>query len=285
MPDHLHRLPDGRALGWAEFGAADGQPLLFCHGFPSSRLGAGYLEASARRLGFRVISADRPGLGRSDFQSGRRVADWAADVASLADALELDRVAVLGVSAGGPYALACAALLPARVEIAAIASGAAPPEAPVGGTNPVLRLLSGAGKLVPGLQRLAVATALRQFRRDPERALARVTEMLPPPDRAVYADETLHRFFLADLEEALRQGVEGATWDAMAGERPWGFRLEAIAVPVRLWQGELDRNVPAAAGRYLEERIPGCRATFLPADGHVSTIVRHHQAMLRALAR
>ena len=104
-------LPDGRSLGYAAYGDPQGKPLFFFHGFPSSRLEAQFTEGVAGRLGARIIAIDRPGFGRSDFKKERRIRDWPDDVLALADALGIDRFAVLGVSGGGPYAAACAHVL------------------------------------------------------------------------------------------------------------------------------------------------------------------------------
>ena len=103
-------LPDGRTLAYAEYGDPDGRPLFFFHGFGGTHLGWGYLESNCDALnaGVRIISPDRPGTGRSTFMPNRQFTDWPADVTALADALGLDRFGVLGVSGGGPYALACA---------------------------------------------------------------------------------------------------------------------------------------------------------------------------------
>jgi len=98
---------DGRALVFREYGAPDGAPVLYFHGWPGSRLDFAANDAIAASAGVRVIAVDRPGMRGSDFQRSRRVLDWPADVASLADALGLDRFAVLGFSFGGPYARAC----------------------------------------------------------------------------------------------------------------------------------------------------------------------------------
>lgn len=101
------KLRDGRLLGYAEFGDADGEPILCFHGAHSSRLSGKVLAPVATRLNARVIDVDRPGFGLSDFKSGRQISDWPDDVIELADALRLNRFAVLGLSLGGAYAAAC----------------------------------------------------------------------------------------------------------------------------------------------------------------------------------
>jgi pimeloyl-ACP methyl ester carboxylesterase len=280
---HVHRLPDGRALGFAEFGQPDGVPLIFCHGFPSSRLAGALLDRDARTLGVRVISPDRPGLGLSDYKRRRRIGHWPADVASLADALGLSRFAVLGVSAGGPYAAACAALLPERVSAAGIASGTAPRGAPTSGRSRGLGFGSGVGRRLPTLQRFLLGRVARRVSKDAMRFLDRRTTGLPPADRAVFDDPDIRRLFADDLREAFRQGGRGPAADARAANRRWGFRLEQIRVPVWLWHGQEDRNVPASVGRHVADRVPGSRAMFYRSDGHISTLVNHVGEMLGAL--
>lgn len=120
-------LPDGRLLGYAEFGHPTGSPLLYFHGFPMSRLEGWMTDKVARRQHIRVISVDRPGYGLSTFQPHRRITDWPADVQALASQLDISRFAVLGMSGGGPYALACAHSLPQEMLSAVGVMCGAPP--------------------------------------------------------------------------------------------------------------------------------------------------------------
>jgi pimeloyl-ACP methyl ester carboxylesterase len=271
-------------MSYAEFGRPDGIPLVFCHGFPSSRLAGAVLDAEAHALGVRVIAPDRPGHGLSDYKRRRRIGQWPSDLASLADALGLRPFAVLGLSAGGPYAAACGALIPERVTAIGIASGSAPRKAPAAGTIGGIRFVSGIGRHVPSLRRFFLRRTAKTVGRDAARFLDRATAKLAPADRAVFQNAELRRLFADDLREAFRQGGRGPAADARAADKRWGFRLEQIRVPVWLWHGQEDRHVPPAVGRYLAERIPGSRAMFYRAEGHLSTFVNHAAEMLKALA-
>ncbi|MEJ2386166.1 MAG: alpha/beta hydrolase, partial [Chromatiaceae bacterium] len=119
-------LPDGRRVACSEYGDPAGRPVVYCHGFPSSRHEALLLHDNAVAEGARVIAIDRPGYGDSDYQPGRAILDWPADVAAVADQLELERFSVIGVSGGGPYALACAARLPERLSACALVCALGP---------------------------------------------------------------------------------------------------------------------------------------------------------------
>jgi pimeloyl-ACP methyl ester carboxylesterase len=160
------RLRDGRRLAYEEYGAADGQPVFFFHGWPGSRLDFAPNDAAAAAAGVRVIAVDRPGIGGSDHQPGRRVLDWPKDVAALADALAVERFAVLGFSFGGPYARACAYALPDRVIRCGLVSCLAPIDDPDAkrGMPPATRYGLAAARLSPWLARPMVAFTARQAR-------------------------------------------------------------------------------------------------------------------------
>jgi pimeloyl-ACP methyl ester carboxylesterase len=279
----VHRLPDGRAIAFAEYGAPDGRPFLFCHGFASSRLAGELLAREAADRGVRVIVPDRPGHGLSDFKRHRRVAKWTADVASLADALELDRFAVLGFSAGGPYAAACAALLRERVTVAGIASVWAPPRSPRTTPRPRLPFVPPLGRHVRLLRHFSLSRVAKRVAKDGTRVLDRATATAAPADRTIIADPSLRRVLVDDLREAFRQGARGPSRDARMLNRRWGFQLADIRVPVWLWHGQEDRHVPVALARHVAEQIAGSRATLYRADGHFSTLVAHVGEILAAL--
>src|SRR5258708_34742023 len=126
--NHTLQLHDGRTLGYAEYGHVEGNPLFYFHGHPGARVEAGLLAKSAAQAGLRLIGVDRPGMGLSSFQAGRHLLDSPEDVAALAQHLAIDRFAVVGVSGGGPYALACAYKIPDRLTACGIVAGMGPPE-------------------------------------------------------------------------------------------------------------------------------------------------------------
>ena len=115
MTDHTIDLPDGRTVGFADHGAADGTPVLWCHGGPGSRLEPLQVADAAVESGFRLIGIDRPGYGRSTPQPDRTIAGWIPEALTVMDSLDIDRFFTVGVSTGGAYALALAALEPDRV--------------------------------------------------------------------------------------------------------------------------------------------------------------------------
>ncbi len=277
------RLPDGRWLGYAEYGDPNGKPVFCFHGAPNSRLLHGP-EEPTREMGVRLIVVERPGFGLSDFQENRKLLDWPTDVCSLADALGIDRFPVMGFSAGGPYAAACAFRIPERVPRISIICGVGPTDVP------------GALEEMPAIRRLGAMIArkapwlLRGIlwltadpKRDPEGFFRKMLRGNSPFDRELLSRPEMKEMMIAHFKEATRSGMRGFAQDAVILSNPWGFRLEEIRGPVFLWHGEGDTNVSLSAARHVARTIPGCQATFLPGEGHWLFIGHWREILLQVV--
>ena len=128
ITDFTIQLRDGRKMGSAVVGPDDGFPILHCHGSGSSRLEARLLAEAATEVEVRLIGLDRPGIGCSDPKADYRLLDWPDDVEEVADQLGIERFAIEGVSAGGPYALACAYKISQRLTACGLISTLSPPD-------------------------------------------------------------------------------------------------------------------------------------------------------------
>jgi pimeloyl-ACP methyl ester carboxylesterase len=268
------RLGDGRRLGYAEWGDTGGRPLLYFHGWPGARVEARLADEAAKASAVRLIALDRPGMGLSDFQRGRTFVDWCADVVEVADALQLDRFAVLGISGGGPYAAACAWKLSDRVTRAGIVSGLAPLNVPgvIAGMGRRNRLTFQLVGRLAVLRRALMASMALSVGRRPDRVLER--GVATAVDKAYLRRLDVRDILVQSLSEAFRSGSAGPAWEMGLYARSWGFPLEEIRAPVDLWHGEEDANAPVAMGRYLAASIPGCRARFYSGEGHLHFIDR-----------
>jgi len=291
MPNSLDRevkMRDGRTLAYAEYGSPAGQPIIYCHGAPSSRVEGDLIvnATTATALGLRVIVPDRPGMGRSDYQPDRRIVDWPDDVLDLAKALGLERFAVLGSSGGAPYAAVCGARIPDRVRAVGLLGGIAPPDAPgvLESMSGTLRMMFRLAQFAPAVLRGLYRLNLRAMHRGGDRARQRMAAWAPEPDRELLERPEISNGFMACFEEACRKGPRGPVTDVRLIARPWGFDLRAVRVPVLLWHGEHDRNVPVTSGRYLASVIPRCSATFYPKDAHLSVALNHQEEIFGALA-
>jgi len=279
------RLQDGRTLACLELGDPAGPPVLYFHGYPGLRLEARVAAAAAARLGLRLLALDRPGFGQSTFQPGRTIGGWAADVAAVADQLSLGRFSIIGISGGGPYALACAALLSHRLARVALVCPLAPLDVADGKAGMLRqdRALLGLAAHAPPLARGVVHILVRWMRGDVERYLRFMMAGMLSPDRDLFADPDYRSLVLASTAEALRQGGRGPAWELTLMARPWDLRLQDVAMPVSLWQGLADQILPAAMARHLAAALPACSARFLPEEGHLSLVVRHIGEVLAEL--
>jgi len=280
------RLGDGRRLGYAEYGDPQGKPLFYFHGFPASRLEAALLHPAACRHGVRVVAADRPGCGLSDFLPGRRIGDWPDDVAELADVLNIDRFAVVGVSGGGPYALACAHNIPQRVTAVGVVCGLGPV-----GESWALRDMLWSRRLVfilarraPWLLRLTYAGMFAPLlRARPDVILSMIARTPVTADRRALERVEVGRVLLASIRESVRVSPRGVLHDLVLYTQSWDFRPEEIDLDVDLWHGEADPVVPVTHARALIRRLRRVRAAILPGEGHFSLPVNHMDGILLVL--
>ena len=281
------RLPDGRRLGFAEYGDPGGRPVVYCHGWPSSRYQAAFLDGDAARLGLRILAPDRPGLGLSDPLPGRGFGDWPGDVTGLADALGLERLRVLGISGGGPYALAACARSAGRIERGAVICGA-PPLGRREDRNHMhwtYRSLAG----MKSLRRVAVRGILPLSRwmiaRGADRApMSWMLKSVPPRDREALHSKGGWDMVTRSYLEAIRRGPSGMLADGELYLRDWDFDPAEIRVPVRFWHGEADANLPCAVARRLAAAVPGAEGDWIEGEGHYSIAVHFSTAALEWLA-
>ncbi len=265
------QLSDERRMSYTATGPEDGVPVMYCHGAIGTALGKAIdLEALTARLGVRMIAPSRPGVGGSDVLPGRTILDFAADARELADHLSLDRFTVVGVSAGGPYALALGRELPDRVSRVAVCSSLSPMQAPhrmpgmqkrARAAGVLVTRLPGAcialGDAIvpviahhPGLLNRVIAAHAASCER---RLLAR------PEERAAASNGFL---------EAARSGVRGMIEDYLTYARDWGFSATEVQSEVQLWHGLEDRLVPVEHALALAANLPRCRLFLDPDEGH-----------------
>lgn len=276
-----HTLPDGRTLGYAEYGDPHGTPVFFIHGSPGSRLFRPPDDVT-KRLRVRLICAERPGYGDSTFQPNRRILDWSHDIVSLADALKLDSFAVVGHSGGGPHTLACAYALPQRVKAAAVIAGAGPVDAP-GATDdmtPLNRFAFKFGQYLPWS--VGYEITRRVFRvaaADPSKAINRDKETRPVVDNAIFDIPEIRELCIQSDIEAYRHGLLAFAWDVRLITRPWGFPLDGIKVPVQLWHGTVDNSTTVAMAHHMANKIPNCKFTLCEGEGHMLLIPRWEEIL------
>jgi pimeloyl-ACP methyl ester carboxylesterase len=263
---------DGSVIAVEVAGEQGGTPVLFCHGLADSRLSVHLFTQAARELGLQLVAPDRPGIGGTGLRRLPRLADWAEDAALVLDALGAESAAVLGVSAGGPFAAACAARLGGRVRSLTLVCAFGPRRWPARGMAPGQRMALSAAGHAPAfggwfLGRLAVLA-----RRRPRLFLRLAAGELPGIDRQAIGQPAMREAFLASYTEAFRLGSGGVAQDLRVLTRPWGFELGSITVPAWVHHGDADTTVPPRHARLFAEAIPGARLQIHPGHGHFSIL-------------
>lgn len=288
----LVRLPDGRGAHLWQGGDPDGPAVFFMHGCPDSRLAALTGDAAARRTGVSLVAVSRPGYSRSDAHVSGHLS-VAEDTVAVADALGVERFALLGMSVGGDYALACAARHPDRVS--ALAVVAAPAMAPA--LDPPWHRDDLSAEQQAFFAELAVRPVddcvemvrpeFEQFvaridpsDRDDAALAARFLEGLPEEDARLLA--ALGGPAVAAIVREALGNTAGYLRDAAVTFRHWDFRVEDVTCPTRFWYGEHDTNAPPRNGRWFADRVPGSTLTIRPTT-HLATLVAHWDEILAGL--
>lgn len=268
-------LGNGRRIGVAEFGAPDGIAVLAFHGAPASRLMFDVAHLAAREQGIRLIAFDRPGYGLSPLDYGATLKSRTETFAALADALGLDRFAVLGISGGGPYAVALAAQLGRRVTALALVSPLGP-VADVASRSSDNRVeLSVAQRAFfldlprhPWVLRINAQIASRSFHAAPKLVANTFIHLMPKADQVVLARPEVAKSLIAMTLEAIRHGIGGGIADLEIYGEEWHVDFNAITAKARLWQGDADTIVPVAVSERLGQLIPGCEVSCVAGGGH-----------------
>jgi pimeloyl-ACP methyl ester carboxylesterase len=274
---------DGSVIAVKVAGDQGGRRVLFCHGLADSRLSARLFAPAASELGLRLVAPDRPGIGRTEPRGLRWLADWVEDAELVLDAAAAGPAALLGVSAGGPFAAACAARLPGHVRSLTLIAPLGAPGWPSCGMAPQQRAVLPVARHAPAsggwfLGRLAVLA-----RRSPQLFLRLAASELPGIDRRALAEPGMREAFLTGYAEAFRRGSRGVAQDLRVLMRPWGFELGSITVPASIHHGDADTTVPLEHARLFAAAIPGGQLQLHPGHGHFSILGTAGQ-MLAALA-
>jgi len=265
-------LPDGRAMSVHAWGPADGPLLIHFHGVPGSRLELLPAADALAAGGVRVVAPDRPGIGRSDPAPGRGLVDCAADAVALADHLGVERFAVSGFSAGGPYALATAASFPDRITAVLLLSSAGDPSTPDADRGVVAseRLLGRLAQRKPAVARLLWRGTRSLLRRRP--SLVTGSLLSTAPADAAWFDPEKSREVAETLLESLRQGTDAMVEDYGRCYDLWDFDPRAVRAPVTAWHGEADQLVPMRLAEHLQAELADASLVRLPGTGHIGTL-------------
>lgn len=265
-------LAAGRQVGLACYGADGGFPVLAFHGTPASRLMYRKGHQMALKLGLKLIAPDRPGYGLTPLDENPSLAERTQLNMAIADALKLDRFALIGISGGGPYATALAAYAPERVTALSLVSPMGPVADYIAAGKPPLPLMQRRFFMKLSQRRRVLTNgakiAVSAFHRAPL-AMSRAFRIaLGGDDRRILSDAGIRDSLIEMTEEAVKSGPAGAIADFAIFGKPWNIDFSAIAAPATVWAGTADKVVPVPVCRYLSERISNCKYREVPGAGH-----------------
>lgn len=277
------KLKNGRTLGFAEYGDVNGTPVFHFNGSCGSRLEHPPELSILTEAGIQLICTDRPGHGLSSPQPDRRVIDWPEDVIQLANHLGIEKFYLLGWSAGGPYAHACAYKYPERIIAYAIVSGLAPPDRPkpYSGLPFSYKLLLFIMRRFPKLNYFFRKQMAGAIQGDVESVGAKLAGGIPKEDQLLLQDKQCMEMFVKDVQEGFKQGWNGPAEDDITINSPWGFSMEEITIPSYVWQGTLDSNVPLLQGKYQHKVLKNSKLIIVENQAHLFLLAMWKEVLLK----
>jgi len=280
----------GRRIAYSELGDPTGRPVLYAHGFPSSRREALLLHDTAVATGARIVTSDRPGYGDSDDDPARTIADWPEDLLRLADHLRIEHFALLGVSGGGPYAAAAAWRIPrlaaGRLAGCAMVCPLGPIyiDAVLQAMNPAVRLSLGIGRQPRWLGDVLLGRPTTGLLQRLPGLVEKVRHLAAPPaDREVLQEGDNGKILNATIADAMQDGGCGARRDLVLYTHDWHIPFAEIDYPIEIWHGKADGTVPIDHARWYAEHLPNARLNEIPDEGHYSVPLRYSPRILDAL--
>jgi pimeloyl-ACP methyl ester carboxylesterase len=279
---------EGLVLRVREAGDPDGVPVLHFHGTPGCRLELAWADELLAAERVRLVTIDRPGYGGSP-PSRFGLTSVAQLALAVADELDWERFVTTGLSGGGPFALAVAAVDPGRVIAVGVMSGAGPFQHVPGALDDLSDIDKEAVSLLPADPVGAADTfasgfpSLEDFP-DQDALVARFDPVLSDRDKAIASDPVTGAALLADVREALRQGRLGGGWDNVAWVGPWDIELADVTCPVLLFYGSEDRMAPPEHALYLQEHLAAATLVMRPGEGHFGVFDHLHEDLRAVLA-
>jgi pimeloyl-ACP methyl ester carboxylesterase len=269
-------MPDGRTVGYADYGPDDGTAVIWCHGGPGSRLEPTQVAAEAAEAGFRMIGVDRPGYGFSTPRPGRSIADWVPDGQAVLDALGVEHCVAVGVSTGGAYALALAAADPERVTGVIACCALTDMRWPEGRRLQEDLMTTGLWDAPDRDAAIAIAIDVagedgsKMF--DPSQSDG---PELPPADMALFSDPAWLAGFGEAMAAMFAHGVVGYVDDRLADGVGWGsFDVGAVRAPTIVLHGREDSIVDVAQAAHTASLVPGARLNVVDGLAHLSIVLR-----------
>tara|TARA_B100000989_G_C19531762_1_gene470424 strand:+ start:6859 stop:7722 length:864 start_codon:yes stop_codon:yes gene_type:complete len=282
MTTKIIKVAGSRQLSYCEYGDINGTPILFFHGFPGSRLEAIHMHKPATKLGCRLISIDRPGMGLSDFKQGATIVSWADDIMHFTDKLGIKDFSIIAHSGGTPFAAACAYHLNHRVNHIALVSGIAPPTHPhyTLGMKKEHLIANTLIKYAPWLTGIMMKMTQNLLDK-PEKLNQQLLSRLCQVDYEIFMNDETKEQIINATKEAFKQGIKGPAHEMKLLFKPWGFELNNIHCPASIWHGKLDNQAPISHAQIYKSLIPDAQLMLIDNQGHHSLIRNHIEDIIQ----
>ena len=277
----------GLSIGYAEYGDPQGFPVLYCHGTPGSSAECELAEHAARRHGLRFIAPDRPGYGDTDAAHVMGYTAWAQVVMQLLQRLGITRYAVLGISGGGPNALALVAADVERVVALSLVCPLGPTALPefARASNPFVRWLMRRVQRMPRwIDWLLLRPIAAIGHTLPRFAVGCMRLYNSRADRQCLSRPAVVELLSKNMRQAFKQGSAGGARDLRLMTIPWDFSLQRIALPVKLWHGTADELLSPEHSRWIAGQLAHAELQLVPGAGHFSLPFDHIEAIVDDLA-
>jgi pimeloyl-ACP methyl ester carboxylesterase len=285
VQDQTIRLASGRMVGFADYGIPGATAVLWCHGGPGSRLEPAYLRREATEAGLRIIGIDRPGYGLSAPQPARTIAGWVPEALAVADHLGIGQFAAVGISTGGAYALALAALAAERVLGVVACCSMTDMRWPDGRATMSRPHVHAVWEAPDRAAALAAATDAHGEGGSKMRG-GGMAAALAPSDVALFRDPEWMKQAMAEFPAMFAHGLEGYTDDRLADGAGWvTFDVTSIQCPVTVLHGGSDRMVDVIHARHTAELVPGAELVIFDDLGHFSIVTKVVPAIVSLLQR
>ncbi|MGD9385619.1 MAG: alpha/beta hydrolase [Thioalkalispiraceae bacterium] len=285
MEQLLHTLQNGMKISYARYGVAGGNPALYFHGLPGSRLEGELLNAAAVKYGIDLIAPDRFGYGNSSPVRQGRYLTWVTAVEELTDTLHYDQFYLIAVSGGAPYALACASQLPSRVIATGICCGLGSLVVPE--LRAVMSMYARGALFLAGyspwLLKISYGSVISLLLRCvPRQVVSFLGKINSKADQAILAESEVHRIMANNLACAFSRTNAGGIDDLVAANQAWPFELSRVK-SLQLWHGEQDHVVAPLHSKWLQQQVPDSELHLVPGEGHFSLPIKYTERILKTL--
>jgi pimeloyl-ACP methyl ester carboxylesterase len=220
----------------------------------------------------RIIGVDRPGIGSSTPHLYDDILDWTGDLVELCDVLDIDTFRVIGLSGGGPYALAAGAALPERVHAVGVLGGVAPTKGPDAISGGLVTLAPYAAPLLSLVRvplGITIAQLIRLVRPVAGRIIDGYAAVQPRGDKELLGRPEFRAMFLDDILNGSRRQFGAVLSDVVLFTRHWGFEAADVQVPVHWWHGDSDHIIPHAHGEHMAARLPHATFSTVAGESHL----------------